>query len=186
MHFLAVLIGGNALVLKEKAIDLNGPCYVRLSGRKGGLIDLILTIIGVNTTQTLEIYEDRVEYIRGSLSGNIRQIIPTAKISDMLCGFFRPVLFLILGIASVIGCVVCLISASWVFLAVSLILAALFLTRYWFKKTTLISITADSSSSVEISFRRSMTHSLSEDEARQVVRIINELVRRANFGDDGL
>ena len=60
MHSLANLIGTQALALQEKEINPEGPCYVRLVGRKSGLIDWLLTICGVNTTTTLEIYADRI------------------------------------------------------------------------------------------------------------------------------
>ena len=141
---------------------------------------MFLTMFGVNTTRILEIYEDRVEYVYGSLSGNVREMIPCAKISNMLCGYFRPVLFLLAGIAAVIICIISVISSSWLMFTVALILAVYFILRYHLKKTTLISITADSASTAAISFRRSLTMNISEEEAQQIIRIINELIRRAN------
>ena len=66
MHFLANLLGNNALALKEKVINPDGPLFIRLVGRKSGLVDWFLNLIGINTTTTLEVYEDRIEYSYGS------------------------------------------------------------------------------------------------------------------------
>ena len=72
---LANMLGSNALALQEKVINSEGPCYVRLVGRKSGLIDWLLTLLGINTRTMLEIYEDRIEYSYGSLSGRVLEVI---------------------------------------------------------------------------------------------------------------
>lgn len=76
MHMAAMNASNSALVLKEKEINANGPCYIRLSGRKQGFWSWLMTLLGINVTTTLEVYEDRIERSFGSLSGFINETIP--------------------------------------------------------------------------------------------------------------
>ena len=45
MKALSLLAARSALVLKEVTIDENGPLYVRIVGRKPGLIAWILNLL---------------------------------------------------------------------------------------------------------------------------------------------
>ena len=123
MHSLANLIGTQALALQEKEINPEGPCYVRLVGRKSGLIDWLLTICGVNTTTTLEIYADRIEYSYGSLSGKILEVIPLSKVSNLLCGRFKP--FILLVLAAI------MFLAAFATFGLTLILTVIFVIYYF-------------------------------------------------------
>ena len=84
MHMAAMNASNSALVLKEKEINANGPCYIRLSGRKQGFWSWLMTLLGINVTTTLEVYEDRIERSFGSLSGFINETIP---IANSLCSY---------------------------------------------------------------------------------------------------
>ena len=66
-------------------------------GRKPGLLDWLLTIIGINTTVVFEVYDNRVEYSYGSLSGRMTETIPLSKISNLMCGYFKPFFLLVLA-----------------------------------------------------------------------------------------
>lgn len=174
MHFLANLVGTQALALKEKEVNPDGPCYVRLVGRKSGLIDWLLTVCGVNTTTTLEVYADRIEYSYGSLSGNVLEVIPLSKVSNLLCGRFKPVILLVLAVISFF--------AAFVTYGLSLILTVIFVVYYFLKKTTLISIIPNSASATAVAFKRSLIENknISEEEAQQIIKMISELVEKAN------
>lgn len=174
MHSLALLAGGASLVLREKVINPDGPCYVKLVGRKAGLIDWLLTLIGINTTTTLEVYEDHIEYTYGSLSGNVLEVIPLSKTSNLLCGLFRPVIFLVWAVIFFI--------AAFVTYGVTLILTLLFVFLYFFRKSTLISIIPNSGSSTSVGFKRSLIEgqNITDEEAQQIVKIISKLVEDAN------
>jgi hypothetical protein len=174
MHLLADFIGSKALALQEKVIDPNGPCYVRLVGRKSGLVDWLLTLCGINTKTTLEVYADRIEYSYGSLSGNILEVIPLSKVSNLYCGRFKPFILLVLAVISLIG-------AFFTF-GISLIPAILFFIYYFLKKTTLISIIPNSGSAAAVAFKRSIIENknISDEEAQQIIQIIAQLVEAAN------
>ena len=174
MHLLADFIGTKALALQEKVVDYNGPCFIRLVGRKSGLLDWLLTLIGVNTKTTLEVYADRIEYSYGSLSGNMLEVIPLSKVSNLCCGRFKPVVLIVLAFISLIG-------AFFTF-GISLIPAILFFVYYFLKKTTLISIVSNSGSATGVAFKRSIIENknISDEEAQEIIQLVAQLVEAAN------
>ena len=206
MNFLAKLFGRNALVLKEKEINPEGPLYVHLAGRKSGLIDWFLTILKINTTTTLDVYEDRIEYKSGSLSGEIYDIMPFANISNLQCGRFRPVIFFILGVISFIWSNVMITKAVdysnsarsfydnygnynenyqtflGILAFILIIAAVVFFFLYYLKKSTVISVITNSSSSSGIAVKRSVIENknISEKEAVEIIQLITKLVCKAN------
>lgn len=174
MHSLAMMAGSASLVLREKQINPDGPCFVKLQGRKAGLVDWILTLIGINTTTTLEIYADRIEYHYGSVSGQVTEIIPLSKVSNLVCGYFKPVIFLVLAVI--------FFFTAFVTFGLTIILTALFLFFYCFSKSTVISIIPNSGSATSVAFKRSLIEgqNLNEQEAMQVIQIVSSLVEQAN------
>ena len=58
MHNLAMLAGKAALVIKEAEVNEDGPLYVKIKGRKSGLIAWILTLLGIDITTTFEVYDN--------------------------------------------------------------------------------------------------------------------------------
>ncbi len=180
MHELAACIAEKALALREKQINPSGPLYVRLVGRKSGLLDFLLTILGINTTRVLEVYENRIEYSYGSLSGYLTTIIPMSNISNMTMGFFKPVLYFISALICLIGG----FAGGIVGIIIGLVLAAVCILFYFLRKTTYIGVIPNSAVGKGISFKRSIIENknLSEEEAKQVIAIINELISRANGG----
>ena len=169
-----MLVGGNSLVLREKVINSDGPCYVRLVGRKAGLVDWFLTLIGINTTTTLEVYADHVEYTHGSLSGSTLEVIPLSKVSNLVCGHFKPVLYLVLAIITFF--------AAFLTFGLSLILTALFVFLYFFNKSTMISVIPNSGSVTSVAFKRSLIEgqNITQEEAQYIIKLVSELVENAN------
>ena len=173
MHSLAMLAGGASLVVREKLIDPEGPLYIRLVGRNAGLVDWFLTLIGINTTTTLEVYADRIEYSYGSLSGRMLEVIPLSKTSNLMCGYFKPVIFLFLAFIFLI--------AAFATFGLTLLLTALFVFLYFFRKSTLISIIPNSGSATTVAFKRSLIEgqNITEEEAQEIIKIISSLVENA-------
>ena len=174
MLWLANMVGTQALALVQKEINTEGPCYVRLVGRKSGVVDWLLTVIGINTTTVLEVYGDRIEYSYGSLSGRVVEMIPLSKVSNLLCGRFKPAILLILaGIC---------FAAAFVTFGITLIFTILFVIFYFLKKTVLISIIPNSGSASSVAFKRSLIEGkdISEEEAANIIKIVAQLVEYAN------
>ena len=183
MHNLAMGLGKSALVLREKEINPEGPLYVRLVGRKSGFVAWLLTLIGINTTTTLEVYQDRIEYSYGSLSGRMLEMIPLSKVSNLMCGRFKPViLFLFAVIAFISGIFTAASGAGAKGFFMGLIIAAGFMVAYFLRKTILLAVVPNSASACAVLFKRSLieNHNISDEEAKMIIDIINGLVEQAN------
>ncbi len=174
MHLFANAMGSNALALKEKQINVEGPCYVRLVGRKSGLIDWLLNVLKIDTTTVFEIYADRVEYSYSSLSGKVVEVIPLSKVSNLVCGQFKPVILLVLAIICVLAAIPTI--------GISLIFAIIFGIFYKLKKSTAITVIPNSASATGVAFKRSVIENqqLTPEEAQQIVQIVTYLVNNAN------
>ena len=139
MHKLAVAASRGALVVQELEVNEDGPVYVRLKGRKSGVIAWLLALIGIDPTTTLTITDTRVDYVEGSLSGKMRHTIPIDAVCNLGTGYLKPMLWLICAIAS-------LLVAIWAIAAnapgiVSLLLLALSVgsaIKYYLGKTLLL------------------------------------------------
>ena len=183
MNGVALLAGSKALALREKSINTNGPCYVRLVGRNSGLIDWLLTIIGINTTSVFEVYEDRIEYSYGSLFGRMQEMIPLSKVSNLVSGYFKPFLYLIMAlVALLIGIIMACAGGGGIAFVIGLVIAVVFFVCYHLQKSTMIGVIPNSASPSFVVFKRSLIENknISEAEAMQIMNIINELVKRAN------
>jgi hypothetical protein len=147
-------------------------------------LDFLLTILGINTTRVLEVYENRIEYSYGSLSGYLTTIIPMGNISNMTMGFFKPVLWFIWALVFLIGGLVSSSEAGFGGIIVGLILAVGCIVVYYLRKTTYIGVIPNSAVGKGISFKRSIIENknLSEEEAKQIIALINELISRSNGG----
>jgi hypothetical protein len=122
----------------------------------------------------LEIYDDRIEYSYSSLSGNVLEVIPLSKVSNLLCGHFKPVILLVLAVISFF--------AAFATFGLTLILTIIFTIYYFLKKTTLISIIPNSASTTSVAFKRSVieNQNISEEEAKEIISIVAKLVENAN------
>ena len=184
MHYLANFIGTKALALKEKEINSKGPRYVRLVGRKSGLIDWLLNLCGIDTTTVLEIYNDRIEYKYSSLSGIMLEVIPLSKVSNLVCRYFKPIILLVIAIILFLW--ECFNSLTWGNFGpdfwILLFIALICRIYYLLKKSTLISIIPNSASNTSVAFKRSLIENLNitESEAKQIIKIVINLVENAN------
>lgn len=180
MHLSANLIGNHALALKQKTINPQGPCYVRLVGRKSGLIDWLLNICGIDTTSILEVYSNRIEYKYSSLSGTTQEVIPLSKISNLVCGYFTPVILIVVAVILFLAALFFGLKhvTSWILLAAAVIA----FVYYFLKKSILISIIPNSGSSSCIAFKRSLieNENITKEEAEKIIGIIVALVEKAN------
>lgn len=173
MHNLAMLAGKAALVIKEAEVNEAGPLYVRIKGRKSGLLDWFLTLIGIDTTTTFEVYENRIEFTEGSLSGQIKEMIPMSSISNLGTGYMKPIIWMVLAVLSLLLIIPTLgISALFMFL---------FGFLYFFRKSLLLYAIPNSGSGAVIIFKRSLIENvnITEAEAYRIIEIITQLVEKS-------
>lgn len=165
-------LGRSALVVKEFTVNQEGPHYVHIVARRGGIINWLLTLCGINTTTILDIYEDRVLFEHGSLSGKLKSCMPLSAMSVASGGFFKPVIYLFWAF-------VFFIAAFFTF-GISLILTIAAIVYYYISKSLLIEIVSASSWGASICFKRSIIErvNVDYDKAIQVVDILTMLVMR--------
>ena len=173
MHSLAMLTGKAALVIKEAEVNENGPLYVKIKGRKSGLIAWFLALIGIDTTTTFEVYENRIEFTEGSLSGRIKEMIPLSAVSNLGTGYMKPVIWMVLAIISLL-----LIIPTF---GISILFMLLFGFLYFFRKSMLLYAIPNSGNGAIIIFKRSIIENvnISEEDAYKIIALITRLVEKS-------
>lgn len=100
---LALRAKSYMLVLKEKpVINQEGPVFVKLVGRKRGLLAWLLTQIGIDHTVTLTVYERRIELAEDRLSGHVTHIYPLTALASFGSAYLRPIIYLVLAVLCLI------------------------------------------------------------------------------------
>ncbi len=164
MHLFATTLGTSALALKELKIDLEASSgyYVRVIGRKSGLLSWFLSIVGIDTTTIFEVFQDHISFEEGSLSGRIKTTIPLASVSCSSSGYFKPIIYLVIGIPllAVFG------------------LGIIPIIYYFLRKSLLVSVTSHSGVVAAIAFKRSIIEGVKVNatQADEIIDIINQLV----------
>lgn len=177
MHSFALSLGERALVLKEFSIDENATtgAQVRIVARKEGLIAWLLTLMGIDVTTIFEVYSNRIEFSRGSLSGKLCNVIPLSALSVGTTGYTKPIIFLVLAAIAFIAGIVLAAKAGFLAFLLGLVIAIAFFISYFLKKSLLISAISHSSFIAGFAFKRSIIEGVKVDyeQALQVISIIN-------------
>lgn len=142
--------------------------FVKIVGRAAGFFSWILSIIGVDPTTSMTIYEDKVFFEQGSLAGFRRAVIPIRKISSAFYGYKKPwkealLLSLVFGaLIPVIGALVGII-------------------YYILKKTLMVGIIEVGSVVNVIEFRRSVIEGkkIEEHDGAKIAAIIQDLIDKS-------
>lgn len=170
MFNLATLLGPAALATKEFSIFPSGQdgLYVRIVGRKAGLFGWLLTVLGMDATTVLEVYDRRIVMRQSSLSGATTTTLPLGSVCATASGYFKPILYLILGF----------LTLPLVLTIIGAIVPFLFFLFYFLYKSLLLSIEANSGSMIAIAFKRSVIEGVKveEGDAARVIAIINDLL----------
>ncbi len=180
MHSLAMLAGKAALVIREAEVNEDGPLYVKIKGRKSGLIAWVLTLLGIDITTTFEVYDNRIEFSEGSLSGRIKEMIPLTSVCNLGTGYMKPVLWLVWAVVF-LGLMFTALgnnSAALMFLFLLLAAGAVFL--YFFRKSMLLYAIPSSGHGAMIIFKRSLIENvnITEEEAYKIIALITKLVEK--------
>ena len=173
MHTLATFLGPAALATKEFRSSTNPEdgVYVKIVGRKSGIIDWVLSLIGVDSTTTFEVMRDHIRFTTANFSGAMTTFIPMHSIANTSTGYFKPVLYLIIGIITLPVFFVGLIPIIY----------------YFLHKTLMISTQDNSGFATLIAFKPSVIEGLKigPKDAQKVVGIINKLVLISNQAKKG-
>ena len=190
LHGLAVWVSRQALVLKEfPEINEKGPVYVRIVGRKSGLISWVLTKFGIDRTVTFTVYERRVEYAEQTLSGRRKRVYPATALSTFESLHLKPFLYLVLAPVCFVsmltlGIVVAQNSFQFGFLQFGggllfgIVLAAVFVFLYFINRCMGFQATSHSGVGFGIFIKRSLIENipLDESDAERIATIVTHLV----------
>jgi len=191
LHGLAVWVSKRALVLKEiPEINERGPVYVRIVGRKSGLVSWVLTKFGIDRTVTLTVYERRVEFTEQTLSGHRKRVYPATALSTFESLNLRPFLYLVLAPFLFVGMLSLGITAaknnpfsSGILelgggLLFGIVLAALFIFLYFINKCMGFQATSHSGVGFYIFIKRSLIENipLDESDADRIAAIAAHLI----------
>lgn len=186
---------GPTLVLRRFHISKNPVegIYVEIVGRASGITQWVLTMLGLDTETTLKVMTDRIEKKMSSLSNQDFQIVPMWQISTTFCGYFKPFWALVVGGAYVGSAGISILSnileasktnysANSTIVSfndfLSILIGIAFVAGYHFSQKLYIVVEAGGTTSLGISFKRSVFENVSIDirQALQVISLINEQV----------
>ena len=167
MHSFAKMLGKAAMVVKEARIDENAECQVRIVARKSGFWAWLMSVLGIDSTFTLEVYRDRIESEEGSLCGRIKSVLPLSALDTYTSGYTKPFAYLVIGvILAVEGLVGCFASkGSSGAISMGVLLAGIgCLAVYALLKTLMLSFTTIGANGIYFLFKRSIIEGVPVDE----------------------
>lgn len=184
-------VSGPNLVLRRFRIDEtpNAPVLIDICGRGAGFFSWLFTLMGLDLETTLKVSDGEVELRTASVFGKIDRVIPLASVSSTLCGYTRPVGYLIVaGILLMLAIflrIQALFSASYGLASTAggalEIFAAVVgigcLLAYILLKRMTVSIETSGGTTLSISFQRSVIENVSVD-IQKVSRAIELLNNR--------
>lgn len=171
------LTTGPVLVLRKFGVNASAPdgVFVEIIGRASGLMGWFLTTIGFDPETSLKVSNNRLSFSSSSLFGQIHQVVPLSGISSTHCGYSKPIGYLILAAAVVLGGI--LNQNGRVFL-ISLLVGGFFLVRYWLSKNITISIETRGGMTMGLTFKRSVIENVPVDIQKSIeaIEVVNQKV----------
>ncbi len=177
MHKFAMFMGRSALVVKELTINRNGPQYVRIRARKGGLVAWLLARLGIDTTTVFDVYENRVEFSEGSLSGRMSQMIPISHVSLLGTGFLKPILLFVWGVVFLLAGV-SVMGDTIIGGLFAMLLGIGAFALYFFRRTLVLYAVSTSGAGAILIVKRSLIENvnLTPENAGEIVGIMTQLI----------
>lgn len=165
-----------ALVIKEwrasEKPDSNGV-FVRISGREAGVVNFVLSLIGIDPTTSLTIDQSAIRVEEGSLAGFSRRVTPLGNLCSGGFGYAKPwkaavaigALGVVLGfVQSIAGAMVVVGAGVYYFLN---------------KELQLLLIDVAGSVALKIEYKRSVIEgkNIDEKDGERVIQILANLLR---------
>ena len=171
MSSFASAAARSALVVKEIKLNEAGPQYVHIVARKAGVIAFLLSVIGIDSTTTFDVYADKLDFSQGSLSGYIKSCMPLSSMTVATGGYVKPFIELILGI-------LCVFPGAIFTFGISALIGLILIIHYFLSKTLLIQVVASSGWDATICLKRSVIEGIEINQATadKIVDLIKNLV----------
>jgi hypothetical protein len=154
---------------------------VDIEGRISGIIGWLSTVIGINAKATLLVTNREVSFRSSSLFGERHWVAPLSNIASTHCGLYKPIGYLVIGIAIVLIGVfaepIGEIKFSLIFLGLVLIII------YILSKKLAVSLETAGGSIMGLNFKRSVIENIPVDinKARHAIELINRKVIEAQM-----
>lgn len=172
------------LVLRRFKIDSSSSdkVVIDIAGRKEGLMQWLLTIIGINPEISFKFTNDDIIFRNSSLFGEANSVVPLPSISSTHCGYSKPlgffffgVLFIFFGIFSGIGIAFANGALGMLIFILGIIVGVIFIVLYRLSEKIYISIQTKGGLYLGLAFKRSIIENVSIDfnQAMKVIKIIN-------------
>jgi len=185
-------VTGNAastptLVLSKFDVDARTG-RVNIKGRPGGILDWIMTAIGIQTTTVLSVSPQEVRLTSSSLFGEVETFSAVPNISSVTCRLRKPFGFLLFAIFPLLLAIAGLFNSDFNIAFFGTIIAGLFIVAYILLKSIEIRIEASGGSFVSVRFKRSVIENIPMDmaRAREAVEIISRVVMMAHQNEHQL
>lgn len=158
-----------ALVLKDWEVNLEADAkdaVVFIHGREEGILSWLLSLIKIDPSTTLNIFNNKVELSQGSWEGNRKIVIPIQEICTAYFGYTKPwkkALMLALIFLPVMG--------------LGLIIGPLY---YFFNKQLELAVVVNSGNVYSIAFKRSVIEGVNIDEEKghEILNIVENMILR--------
>jgi hypothetical protein len=181
------------LALTKFIVDQDSKYPVVIEGRRTGLIQWLLVQLRLGNLYKIYVKKDYIIYSEDSMSGFAMDLTPVHKVASTSCGFHRPILLLILaGLIFVLYWVALFYTLATTFdfafggFAISfllvLILDALLIIIYIFRKNFYIAIYTVGGVQYRLSFKRSFIENVDVNmrTVEDAIFLINDLVLASN------
>ncbi|MGM9515298.1 hypothetical protein ACS5PK_13660 [Roseateles sp. DB2] len=182
----------SALVIKAWRADtkpVDGQnTFVSITGREGGLIAWLLSLMGVDPTTTIRVGLERVEFSSASLAGTESRMVPLQSVCSTYYGYHKPwkAAASVIALFAFLGFSFAAPSShtsgegfSLTTLALTTGLGTVFALLYYFLNRTLtLGFVEHSGAVCAIRFKRSVIENvdINEEQARSVCTIVQRLI----------
>ena len=183
MHNLARILGQAALVVKEVSFDESSDCQVRIVARKPGFISWLLSLLGIDSTFTLLVYRDRLESMEGSLSGQLKTVVPLKALDTYTFGFTKPVLLVVIAVGLFFMSIAMFIGRAPGLGIFLLLIAIGCFAEYFYKKCLMLTFTTVGANGIFFAFKRSVIEGINVDE--QFAERVGTLVKSNYLAQSG-
>ena len=177
-----ISMSGPTLVLRKFNVDKLSPngVFIEIIGRASGLTSWILTVLRFDTETTLKITKNEISFTSSSLFGQVNQLAPLSGVSSTLCGYSKPIGYLIAAGVFIIGGIIIGLSQrnGGPVLIFGIIIGIALIVIYALSKKIALSIETRGGRSLGLIFKRSVIENVSVDieKALNAMEIINSKV----------
>ena len=187
-------IGGSILVLRRFQIDETGAsgAHVLIEAREAGLINFILTLIGLDPNSSLKVTRGSISFRTSSVFGSSQVSTPLPNIGAFVGGYKKPFLALVLS-------AITLISGFFFFLLIGVfygdlgliftltmwVISLVSLIYYLLNKVMFIGFETSGGGTYGFAFKASVIEGVGVDINRveQTIDFVNSLISSAALGE---